>query len=214
MNPSATAAAIKNAILASAEHADQLAERKNGRRGVSEHRLLARRRTASDRRPTRPSSARRRFRTVRSTSRGPTTRTTKTASSSSAVRAPVVRVSARLCRWVSMRRPIAIPASAPARCMVTACARSKRACIPATPDRLRRRRGPPPSTLSVSGSAVKSGRVANLTWSPSGSTNVDVYRNNVKIVTTANDGSHAESLGMSSSTFKQSLYGGDEQLLE
>jgi extracellular elastinolytic metalloproteinase len=50
-------------------------------------------------------------------------------------------------------------------------------------------------TLSVSGRKVKGAHTADLTWSGAASTSVDVFRNGVKIVTTANDGSHTDNIG-------------------
>jgi hypothetical protein len=53
---------------------------------------------------------------------------------------------------------------------------------------------PPAYTLTVTG-VVKGGRPkSTLTWSGATGTNVDVYRNSVKIITTANDGTHADQL--------------------
>src|SRR5207247_5914005 len=43
-------------------------------------------------------------------------------------------------------------------------------------------------TLSASGYKVQGRQRADLSWSGATSTNVDVYRNNVLITTTANDG--------------------------
>jgi hypothetical protein len=50
-------------------------------------------------------------------------------------------------------------------------------------------------TLSASGRKVKGVQHADLTWSGASSSQVDVYRNNVKITTTANDGSHTDNIG-------------------
>ena len=55
-----------------------------------------------------------------------------------------------------------------------------------------------PSTgisLNVSAYKVKGVQTADLTWSGATSTSVDVYRNNVKVVTTANDGTHTDNIG-------------------
>jgi len=54
---------------------------------------------------------------------------------------------------------------------------------------------PGPITLSASGRKVGGINTVRLTWSGATSTNVDVYRNNVVIVTTANDGSFTDSTG-------------------
>jgi len=55
----------------------------------------------------------------------------------------------------------------------------------------------PPSeiTLSAVGRKVGGINTVRLNWSGATSTNVDVYRNGVLIVTTANDGSHTDSTG-------------------
>jgi hypothetical protein len=55
---------------------------------------------------------------------------------------------------------------------------------------------PPPAsmTLSVSGTNTGKGPKANLSWSGASGSNVDVYRNNAKITTTANDGAHTDQL--------------------
>ena len=50
-------------------------------------------------------------------------------------------------------------------------------------------------SLSVSGYKVKGTQTADLTWSGATSTSVDVFRNNVKVVTTANDGAHTDNIG-------------------
>ncbi len=47
-------------------------------------------------------------------------------------------------------------------------------------------------TLSTSGYKIKGKRHTDLTWSPTGTGNVDVYRNGSKVSTTANDGSHTD----------------------
>jgi len=54
---------------------------------------------------------------------------------------------------------------------------------------------PGPITLSAVGRKVGGINTVRLTWSGATSTNVDVYRNNVVIVTTANDGSFTDSTG-------------------
>jgi hypothetical protein len=54
---------------------------------------------------------------------------------------------------------------------------------------------PEPITLSAAGRKVNGINTVRLTWSGATSTNVDVYRNGVVIVTTANDGSHTDSTG-------------------
>ncbi len=50
-------------------------------------------------------------------------------------------------------------------------------------------------TLSAVGRKVGGINTVRLSWSGASSTNVDVYRNNVLIVTTANDGSYIDSTG-------------------
>ncbi|HYK02116.1 MAG TPA: M36 family metallopeptidase [Thermoanaerobaculia bacterium] len=52
----------------------------------------------------------------------------------------------------------------------------------------------PAITLTVSGAVQGRTPKATLSWSGITGTNVDVFRNNVKIVTTANDGNHVDSL--------------------
>ena len=52
-----------------------------------------------------------------------------------------------------------------------------------------------PITLSARGGKVNGINTVRLTWSGATSTNVDVYRNAVVIVTTANDGSYIDSTG-------------------
>jgi glucose/arabinose dehydrogenase len=53
---------------------------------------------------------------------------------------------------------------------------------------------PGPITLSAVGRKVRGFHTVDLSWSPSGtSTNTDVFRNGVRITTTANDGSHTDS---------------------
>jgi len=56
--------------------------------------------------------------------------------------------------------------------------------------------GPPTGgiTLTVNGYKVRGVQNADLVWSGATTTNVDIYRNNVKI-TTANDGSHTDNIG-------------------
>jgi hypothetical protein len=47
-------------------------------------------------------------------------------------------------------------------------------------------------TLTTSGYKIKGKRHTDLTWSPSGTGNVDVYRNGSKVSTTTNDGSYTD----------------------
>ena len=54
---------------------------------------------------------------------------------------------------------------------------------------------PGPITLSARGRKVGGINTVRLTWSGANSTNIDVYRNGVVVVTTANDGSYIESTG-------------------
>jgi subtilisin family serine protease len=57
---------------------------------------------------------------------------------------------------------------------------------------------PPPAsaiTLSARGYKVKGVPYADLTWAGAASTNVDVYRNGSRVVTTANDGVHTDRIG-------------------
>jgi hypothetical protein len=54
---------------------------------------------------------------------------------------------------------------------------------------------PGPITLSATKRMVAGINTVRLTWSGATSTNIDVYRNGVLIVTTANDGSFADSTG-------------------
>lgn len=56
-------------------------------------------------------------------------------------------------------------------------------------------------TLSAAGRKVKGKSNVDLTWSGASGTNVDVFRDNAKIVTTANDGAHTDVLGRVSGTF-------------
>jgi subtilisin len=51
-----------------------------------------------------------------------------------------------------------------------------------------------PITLSVVGYKVQGRQRADLTWSGATSTNLDVYRNNVLITTTGNDGFHTDNI--------------------
>ena len=55
---------------------------------------------------------------------------------------------------------------------------------------------PPPVSITLSTRGYKSGKTpkVDLTWSGATTTNVDVYRNNARITTTANDGAHTDSL--------------------
>ena len=41
----------------------------------------------------------------------------------------------------------------------------------------------------------------DLTWSGAASANVDVYRNNAKVTTTANDGTHTDKLNKGAGTY-------------
>ena len=50
-------------------------------------------------------------------------------------------------------------------------------------------------TLTASGYRVKGVQHADLSWSGASSTNVDIYRSNVKITTTGNDGAHVDNIG-------------------
>ena len=56
---------------------------------------------------------------------------------------------------------------------------------------------------------VKNKKYADLSWSPNGSGNVDVYRNEALRTTTANDGSYRDSLpkGTGTVTYKVCLAG-------
>ena len=59
---------------------------------------------------------------------------------------------------------------------------------------------PPPPTadpikLTIDASKAKGVRTAILTWSGATTANVDIYRDNVKLVTTTNDGSHTDVSG-------------------
>lgn len=66
--------------------------------------------------------------------------------------------------------------------------------------------GQPPASISlaVNGYKVKGVPRADLSWSGATGGSVDVYRNNVKIVTTANDGAHTDqpSKGTATATYK------------
>lgn len=53
---------------------------------------------------------------------------------------------------------------------------------------------PPPYTLTVSGQTSGKGPKSTLNWSGATGTNVDIFRNATKIVTTANDGNHVDQL--------------------
>jgi len=50
-------------------------------------------------------------------------------------------------------------------------------------------------SLSVTGYKVKGAQHADLAWSGASGGSVDVYRNNVRITTTQNDGSHTDAIG-------------------
>jgi N-acetylneuraminic acid mutarotase len=52
-----------------------------------------------------------------------------------------------------------------------------------------------PFTLTGTGRKVQGINTVRLTWSGATSTNIDVYRNNALVVTTANDGSYTDSTG-------------------
>jgi hypothetical protein len=52
-----------------------------------------------------------------------------------------------------------------------------------------------PITLSAAKRKVEGINTVRLTWSGATSTDIDVYRNAVLIVTTANDGSYTDSIG-------------------
>jgi len=57
---------------------------------------------------------------------------------------------------------------------------------------------PPPSgdfTMSASGFKVKGRQNVDLTWSGASTTNVDIYRNSLKI-TTANDGAYTDAINI------------------
>lgn len=60
----------------------------------------------------------------------------------------------------------------------------------------------PPISLDATGTKVKGVKKVALSWGPSGDpTNVDIWRNGVKVITTANNGSHNESLGKGGGTY-------------
>jgi hypothetical protein len=60
----------------------------------------------------------------------------------------------------------------------------------------------PAITLSVTGSKVRGNNQATLSWTGTAATNVDVYRNNAKIVTTPNSGSYTDtSIGRGGGSF-------------
>ncbi|MDF2178525.1 S8 family serine peptidase [Aliiglaciecola sp. CAU 1673] len=50
--------------------------------------------------------------------------------------------------------------------------------------------------LTASGYKVKGFQVVDLSWSGAAGSSVDIYRNGVKVVTTANDGAHTDSLNV------------------
>ena len=50
-------------------------------------------------------------------------------------------------------------------------------------------------TLSVAGYKIKGVQQADLTWSGATSSTIDVFRNDVKITTTENDGAHTDNIG-------------------
>jgi len=52
-----------------------------------------------------------------------------------------------------------------------------------------------PILMSASGSVVRGMAVVDLSWSGGSATNVDVFRNGIKLVTTPNDGTHRDTLG-------------------
>jgi hypothetical protein len=58
-----------------------------------------------------------------------------------------------------------------------------------------------PPTLSVTTSRTKTQVRANLSWSGATGSNVDVYRNNARITSTANDGSYTDSIRKASGTY-------------
>jgi hypothetical protein len=59
----------------------------------------------------------------------------------------------------------------------------------------------PAITLTATGSKVKGKQTANLSWTGGGSTTVDIFRNNVRIVTTANDGAYTDSVATGKGTY-------------
>ena len=50
-------------------------------------------------------------------------------------------------------------------------------------------------TLSATGYKVKGTQTADLTWAGATGASVDIFRNGVKVTTTANDGSHTDNIG-------------------
>jgi hypothetical protein len=62
---------------------------------------------------------------------------------------------------------------------------------------------PPPSgiTLTVTARKVRGDRFADLAWSGVTSANVDVYRNNSLVATTANDGNHTDQAPKGANSF-------------
>jgi hypothetical protein len=56
---------------------------------------------------------------------------------------------------------------------------------------------PPPGQISLSATPykIKGVKHADLEWSGAGSTNVDVFRDDSKVVTTANDGAYTDNIG-------------------
>ena len=50
-------------------------------------------------------------------------------------------------------------------------------------------------TLTARGYKVRGRQTVDLSWSGATSNNVDIYRNNVRIITTANDGLYTDSIG-------------------
>jgi PKD repeat protein len=53
---------------------------------------------------------------------------------------------------------------------------------------------PPPITLTAIGKKQQASRWTDLTWSGAASASVDIYRNGVRVITTANDGVHRDTL--------------------
>ena len=53
----------------------------------------------------------------------------------------------------------------------------------------------PALTLDASGYKIKGKQLTDLSWTGGSSAMVDIYRNNVRIVTTANDGAYTDSIG-------------------
>lgn len=58
-----------------------------------------------------------------------------------------------------------------------------------------------PIFLSVTGRVVNGASIADLTWSRATATQVDVYRDGVRITVTPNDGAHSDLIGRESGTF-------------